>query len=880
MFNFKKPYIFKIVSTTMAVVFLLNNAVYGIGLSEKTSLRLPLKMAENAGDVKNAMKTVASGKISPGLKISFLALLGFMLSPIQFTEASPSYHMPFNFATYTSPEWLAERFPPTREKTYTKTETALAGMITKILSDLEYPDFTHNELTPVIMKFFEDIKFDKLYKEATSVRNSNKIGRHKAFVKKIMKLVREKRFGDYEDILKYNGYSEDSPSMPSDLYGDAYDTNKMEYLQESLIGAIRGKKLPDSSEAKSIKKCIGTSDVFIITLRSLGFNIEGAEMAGHAFAVMPSFIEDKYVIADVGMDRFFVFDKKEKFNESLTGFMLLKGLDEKNLKQRLANRDQLLGKDLEDFRAEVTKWSDKKAFSMIYFYFRVMPCGMTSSIYCSLGEFYDGKDPEEAKQLFLKAIEIDPNNARAYYGLAKFYKNKEQDYEEEKKLLNKVIAIDPYYALAWLRLARIYYAEGDIVTAMELCNKAVDFKLVSAYQFRGLLLTEMNEDLEAIEMYKIAISAQPTIKRARDWEPFLSAYRELAELYEKNGRAEDAEATYDEMAKIHPNQLYIISSNGSYYEKLGQYKKAIRFYKEALEKGAMDQSVYKGIVNSYEKIMEAGDQSAKVRLDYADICCEFGTAYAKEGAHNEAIELYNKAISKDEGYVKAYSFLGKSCLIRKRYDEAIYSYMEAIKRGKNDVATYSYLAESYRGKGDYENALNTYNEILKKYPASLYSKYNIATMDVELGDYENATRLYEELIESGPSYCMLAYCGLAKIYTKTGDYKKAIEKGEKARKANPYTVEPYFELANVYMNIGDIDAAIENYTSAFDIDSKLVNQIPKDFKNRLPRDFIKKYFSDTGTDPDVIIGGTLYIPPEVIRFYNIIEEMKNLNFCL
>ena len=101
--SFRKHYTLKIVTIIAAAVFLVNSAVYGVDLQRKACLRVPLKMAEDGEGFEEAMEAVKAGEVYP-----------------------PEYIL------------FAE------EDEYV--ESPLAKTIKNILSDLKYPESTHDEL--------------------------------------------------------------------------------------------------------------------------------------------------------------------------------------------------------------------------------------------------------------------------------------------------------------------------------------------------------------------------------------------------------------------------------------------------------------------------------------------------------------------------------------------------------------------------------------------------------------------------------------------------------------------------------------------------------------------------------------------------------------
>lgn len=143
----------------MAVIFFVNSAAYGISLSEKTSLRLPLKTAET-----RASETMEIIDKLPDRR-------DFLRQSIIF--GSGIFVIPGSSTSY----FLSEE-----RKVYT--EVALDNVIRNVLSDLKYPERVHDELIKVIIRSFESIGFDDLYKEAIKARDSGEKDWHGVFFEK------------------------------------------------------------------------------------------------------------------------------------------------------------------------------------------------------------------------------------------------------------------------------------------------------------------------------------------------------------------------------------------------------------------------------------------------------------------------------------------------------------------------------------------------------------------------------------------------------------------------------------------------------------------------------------------------------------------------
>ena len=152
---------------------------------------------------------------------------------------------------------------------------------------------------------------------------------------------------------------------------------------------------------------------------------------------------------------------------------------------------------------------------------------------------------DEAIRCYKEAIELNPNNAIAYYNLGVAYSLGLQYYDEAIKCYNKAIELnlndaDLYYNLGFA------YSVGmeDYDAAIECYNKAIElnFNDADAYFDLGDAYLEGNQDYDnAIKYYKKAIELNPN---------YADAYNNLGNVYIELGNEEEAIKYFKEAADL------------------------------------------------------------------------------------------------------------------------------------------------------------------------------------------------------------------------------------------------------------------------------------------------------------------------------------------
>jgi len=98
----------------------------------------------------------------------------------------------------------------------------------------------------------------------------------------------------------------------------------------------------------------------------------------------------------------------------------------------------------------------------------------------------------EAKEMFKRIIQIDPNNYRAHYNLGIANFNLE-NIEQAKQCYEKAIKIKPDYKHCFYNMGLIYEEEGNLQEALKYYNKAleIDPQFIYAVNARNQILTNL-----------------------------------------------------------------------------------------------------------------------------------------------------------------------------------------------------------------------------------------------------------------------------------------------------------------------------------------------------------------------------------------------------
>lgn len=165
----------------------------------------------------------------------------------------------------------------------------------------------------------------------------------------------------------------------------------------------------------------------------------------------------------------------------------------------------------------------------------------TSDLSIEIALLYDELgDLETARYYFERALELDPNNPCAYYGLAMLF---EAEGEVEKAIAyyKEAIALDPHYIAAHFFLACLYDDIGEVYLAI--------------YHYEQVL------SLDPDHFY---------------------AHLNLGSVYEGLNQDERALYHFQEAEMINPHHHLLHFNYGVVYRKMGEYEKAKESYHRSL----------------------------------------------------------------------------------------------------------------------------------------------------------------------------------------------------------------------------------------------------------------------------------------------------------
>jgi len=236
---------------------------------------------------------------------------------------------------------------------------------------------------------------------------------------------------------------------------------------------------------------------------------------------------------------------------------------------------------------------------------------------------------EFARQMFTKAIEVDPAYARAYSGIADccsilymYFDARESNLKQADTASRKSLQLDPELAEAHaarglsFSLSKHYAdAAAEFETAMKL-----DPKLYEAPYFFGRANLAQGKWFEAAPLFEKAASLRPEDYQALSF--LASALAAQGRIHEATRASRRAVAAIEKWLDVNPDDARALNLGATIWSNLGETEKALEFAKRSL-------------------VIDPEDP----QLLYNVAC-----VYSIEGMKEEAITCLGRAIDKGYGH--------------------------------------------------------------------------------------------------------------------------------------------------------------------------------------------------------------------------------------
>jgi tetratricopeptide (TPR) repeat protein len=331
----------------------------------------------------------------------------------------------------------------------------------------------------------------------------------------------------------------------------------------------------------------------------------------------------------------------------------------------------------------------------------------------------------EAAGLFQKAIDLDPNYALAYVGLADAlscltdYSTLPQGemLAKAEPLARKAIQLDGRLGEAYASLGELAVYKGDLATAISAYQKAIELSpnYSMAYMWYGNLL-QSSDKKKALSMYEKALELDPL-------SPPVNVNLGWSLL--QAGRADEAVARFRRAIEIEPGSIlgYRLLAV-AYGDALNQPEEALRYNRKAIE-------------------ADPGNLAERVEL---------AIRLSRMGRWDEAIAECRAISAKDSNFAPAYRAMGEIYARQGRLDEAARWQRKAVDKDPAVLDALVGLFARQLDLGDESGARETQRRIVAKQPDGLLPHIVAYNFDIFRGELNEAGKEVRSLSDNAPGF--------------------------------------------------------------------------------------------------------------------------------
>ena len=319
------------------------------------------------------------------------------------------------------------------------------------------------------------------------------------------------------------------------------------------------------------------------------------------------------------------------------------------------------------------------------------------------------KNLDQAIESFNKVLELNPEDAMAYFNIGTIFSEKEE-FDTAIKNYQKCLSIKPNHAEAYDNMGSVLKVQGKLTTAIEQFTQAINLKpnFAQAHYNLGVVLQETGNSNAAIESHKKALEINPN---------YFKSYNNMGNALKDEDELDAAIESYEQAIKIKPEYAEAYYNMGIALNDKGEVDAAINSYKKAL----------------------------KINPEYAEAYNNMGNALKEKGEVNAAIESYNLALKIKPDYAEALNNKGNALQFKGEINAAIDNYKQSLKiKPENAVAYWNLSGTAV----DIAEAKNWLKKCLKCNDSDHDSHVWAKLMLAALNFYEGNEKDFDNLINS------------------------------------------------------------------------------------------------------------------------------------
>ena len=281
---------------------------------------------------------------------------------------------------------------------------------------------------------------------------------------------------------------------------------------------------------------------------------------------------------------------------------------------------------------------------------------------------------------------------------------------------------------------------------------------------------------------------------------------DLADMYMKEKRFDEAIVLYEELAEMSPEDESIVMSLAWAYMEIGRKTSAVDCL-EKLLKTELKRKIFTGFAfdelvrifkeeGKYDRLVDVCERAAAAHPEDVELLCTLGNAYLTAAQAEKAVEVFEKVIRMDPDSSMYFTSLGDALIAAGDFDGADKAYDMAIAIDSSEASSfYNRIREVYFKIGQYERSEDACKKSLSSRPDNPFYHCNLGDVLVKQGKIEDANTAYENAVRLAPQSQGSFYNRFGNSLAAEHYHLKAIDIFRKAISADPRNPFYYLRLA-------------------------------------------------------------------------------------
>ena len=436
--------------------------------------------------------------------------------------------------------------------------------------------------------------------------------------------------------------------------------------------------------------------------------------------------------------------------------------------------------------------------------------------YDRLAQLLDSKDfHTEALTASREAVELMPDAYRYREALGKRLMQDRQ-YEEALTAYTEAVRLAPNEFFAEQmddQRIEIYRRQGTLADQIAAVEMALEEPGISAADLfvnqkkLAKMYLKLKNTPYALEMLLKAKALQPDDVPVNRW---------LAEIYVKQGRRDDANATYIHLVDIdNANAREYYTNIAHLHLKAVDLEAAKTAAKQVIAHNPRNPEGYQLLAEiakqsgNYDNAINNLNHAIRLRPDATDIRVELAAIYKLSDKPRQALTQYwrcwelSNSVSDKLAFVKLLSAVYYDLGRRNEFEEKL---KQLSKANASSIAPALALAEIYRMEGDLPNARFQLAQALDRERENPDLLAQLVTINLDLGNHQDALAYQQRLVKVQPDPRHQQKLG--ELLFDAGREQEAIQAWTKLLHTKNQTFEAELKLSDLLIRHGLLDEAL------------------------------------------------------------------------